>query len=300
MAQDQSRSNEFMSNKILRILKEAQEEKWAVGQFNVSTLVVLRGAVQAARNLKSPLIIGASEGESGFLGLRQTVALVNSFREETRLPIFLNLDHGKTFEYIKEAIEAGYDMVHFDGSSLPLQKNIEITQKIVELAQEKGVSVEGEVGFIPGSSQVLEKAPEIKESDLTDPADASKFVKEAKVDRLAINIGTFHGIESSGLNPHINLQRLREIKERVGDKVFLVLHGGSGTPEDDLRQAIKAGIVKININTELRVAFTETLKKILKQNPKETTPYKYFPPVLEAVQRVIENKMRLFGSINKI
>lgn len=289
-----------MPNKIVKILKEAQEEKWAVGQFNVSTLVVLRGAVQAARNLKSPLIIGTSEGESQFVGLRQAVALVSAFQEETRLPIFLNLDHGKTFEYIKEAIEAGYEMVHFDGSQLPLQKNIEITKKIVELARGKEVSVEGEVGLIPGVSQVLEKAPEFKESDLTDPEDALKFVKETKVDRLAINIGTFHGIESSGLNPHINLQRLKEIAEKIGDKVFLVLHGGSGTPEEDLRQAIKAGIVKININTELRVAFTEALKKSLKKNPKETTPYKYFPPVLEAVQRVVENKMRLFGSVNKI
>ncbi|MBI4101574.1 MAG: class II fructose-bisphosphate aldolase [Candidatus Nealsonbacteria bacterium] len=289
-----------MPNKILKILKEAQEEKWAVGQFNVSTLEALRGAVQAALNLKSPLIIGTSEGESNFIGLRQAVALVASFREETRLPIFLNLDHGKTFEYIKEAIEAGYEMVHFDGAQLPLEKNIEITKKIMDLAQEKGVSVEGEVGLIPGASRVLEKAPEIKESDLTDPKEAGIFVKETKVDRLAVNIGTFHGMESGGLNPRINLQRLREIKEEAGDKVFLVLHGGSGTPEEDLRQAIKTGIVKININTELRTAFTEALKKSLKQDPKETTPYKYLPPVLEAVQRVVENKMRLFGSVNKI
>ncbi|MDO8424876.1 MAG: class II fructose-bisphosphate aldolase [bacterium] len=289
-----------MPNKIFKILKEAQEERWAVGQFNISNLETLRGIVQAGQNLKSPLIIGTSEGESAFIGLRQVSILVESLREETRLPIFLNLDHGKTFEYIKEAIEAGYEMVHFDGSKLPLAKNIEITKRIVEFCQKKGVSVEGEVGFIPGASQVLESAPEIKEADLTNPDDALKFVRETKVDRLAINIGTFHGIESSGLNPPINLLRLKEIKEKVGDKAFLVLHGGSGTPEEDLKQAVKSGIVKININTDLRLAFTDALKKSLKQNPKESAPYKYLSQAVEAVQRVVENKIRLFGSVNKI
>lgn len=271
-----------------------------MGQFNVSNLETLRGAVQASQNLKSPLIIGTSEGESRFIGLRQISALIASFKEETRLPIFLNLDHGKTFEYIKEAIEADYEMVHFDGSQLPLAKNIEITKRVVELARQKGVSVEGEVGFISGASQILEKASEMKGFDLTNPDDALEFVKETKVDRLAINIGTFHGIEASGLNPHINLERLKEIKERVGDKAFLVLHGGSGTPEEDIRQAVKMGIVKININTELRLAFTEALKKSLKRNPKESTPYKYLSSTVEAVQKVVENKIRLFGSVNKI
>ena len=280
--------------------QKAQKEGWAIGQFNISNLETLRAIVQVAQKLKSPVIIGTSEGESKFLGLKQSVTLVQSFKNETGLPIFLNLDHGKSFEYIKEAVEAGYDSVHFDGSILSLEENIKTTKEIVDYAHKKGVLVEGEVGFIAGASELLERAPEIKEEDLTNPEDALRFIKETGVDSLAVNIGTFHGIEASGRNPHINLQRLREIKEKVGDRVFLVLHGGSGTPEEDIKEAIKLGIVKININTELRLAFTNTLKQVLAENPEGTTPYKYMPKVMEAVQKVVEDKIKLFGSDNKI
>lgn len=271
-----------MPSKILKILKEAQEEKWAVGQFNVSTLETLRGAVLAAQNLKSPLIIGASEGESRFLGLKQIVSLISVFKKETRLPIFLNLDHGKTFEYIKEAIEAGFDMVHFDGSDLPLPKNIEITKKVTEFARKRGVSVEGEVGVIGG--------------ELTLAKDAQIFVEQTKADGLAVNVGTFHG---QGLK-EINLPLLKEIKEKVKDKVFLVLHGGSGVSKKDFQEAIKIGIVKVNINTELRISFLKALKNYLKKNPKELKPYRYLFPAIEAVQKTVENKIRLLGSVNKI
>lgn len=289
-----------MPNKNLNnYLKRAQKEKWAMGQFNISNLETLRAIVWAAQGLNSPIIIGTSEGESKFIGLKQVVALVESFREETRLPVFLNLDHGKSFNYIKEAIRAGYDAVHFDGSRLSLKENIEITKTIVGLAHKKGILVEGEVGVIVGASEVLETSPEIKEEDLTNPKDALKFIKETKVDSLAVNIGTFHGIEASGRNPHINLQRLREIKEKIGEKSFLVLHGGSGTPKEDIKAAIKLGIVKININTELRLAFTDTLKKVLEETPKETTPYKYLPGAILAVQKVVEEKIKLFYSNNK-
>lgn len=289
-----------MPNKNLNnYLKRAQKEKWAIGQFNISNLEILRAIVRAAQGLNSPIIIGTSEGESKFIGLKQAVVLVESFREETRLPVFLNLDHGKSFDYIKEAIRAGYDAVHFDGSRLSLKENIEITKTIAELAHKKGILVEGEVGVIVGASEVLETSPEIKEEDLTNPKDALKFIKETKVDSLAVNIGTFHGIEASGRNPHINLQRLREIKEKIGEKSFLVLHGGSGTLREDIKAAIKLGIVKININTELRLAFTDTLKKVLEETPKETTPYKYLPGAILAVQRVVEEKIKLFSSNNK-
>lgn len=289
-----------MPNKNLTdYLKKAQKEEWAIGQFNVSNLEALRAIVQAAQGLNSPIIIGTSEGESKFIGLKQVVALVGSFREETRLPVFLNLDHGKSFDYIKEAIRAGYDAVHFDGSRLSLKENIEITKTIAKLAHKKGILVEGEVGVIVGASEVLETSPEIKEEDLTNPKDALKFIKETKVDSLAVNIGTFHGIEASGRNPHINLQRLREIKEKIGEKSFLVLHGGSGTPKEDIKAAIKLGIVKININTELRLAFTDTLKKVFQETPKETTPYKYLPGAILAVQKVVEEKIKLFGSRNR-
>ncbi len=278
---------------VKNYFKQAQKERWAIGQFNTSNLETLRAIVKAAQKLKSPVIVGTSEGESKFIGLKQAVALINAFREETGLPVFLNLDHGRSFEYIKEAISAGYDMVHFDGSDLPLRENIKITKKIVDICRKKNISVEGEIGIISGSSRLLSEAPKIGKEMLTNPGEALQFIKETGVDRLAMNIGSFHGIGKVG-RKNINLKRLKEIKERVGDKVFLVLHGGSGIPEKQIREAIKSGIVKININTELRLAFSGELRKVLAENPEETTPYKYFPEVIEAVEKIVEEKIKLF------
>lgn len=289
-----------MPNKIKICLERARKEGWALGHFNISNLETLRAIIQAAQKLKSPVAIGTSEGESKFLGLKQAAALVGSFKEETDVPLFLNLDHGKSFEYIKEAADAGYDAIHFDGSKLPLNENMEIAKKAVALARKRNILAEGEVGFIQGSSEIHEIAPEIKQEDLTDPEDALKFVKETRVDILAINIGTFHGVEASGTNPHINIQRLKEIKEKIGDRAFLVLHGGSGTPEEDIKEAIKSGINIVHVNTDLRVAYANALKESLKINPEETTPYKYMPDVIGAVQKVVEEKIKLFGSENKI
>ena len=291
-----------MPNKRVKykILKAAQREKWAVGQFNVSNLETLKGIFAAARKLKSPVIIGTSEGESKFLGLRETRALVSLLEEETGVPAILNLDHGKSLDYIKRAIQAGYDSVHFDGSKLPLSQNIALTVKVVKYAARFGVLVEGEVGFIKGNSKILKKIPKTRLEDLTDPIEARKFVDKTGVDSLAINIGTFHGIASSGRNPHINIARLREIKEVLKERVFLVLHGGSGTPKEDVKAAIKIGIVKININTELRKAFSGSLRKELKENIGETTPYKYLPAAIAAVQKAVEEKIKLFNSQNKI
>ena len=268
---------------LRKYLQIAQRQKWAIGQFNISTLEVLKAIVQAAVKLKSPVIVGTSEGESKFLGLRQAVALVRFFRQETGMPIFLNLDHGKTFQYIKKAISAGYDAVNFDGSGLPLQENIRETKKVVEYAKKFKVLVEGAVGVVGGA--------------LTNPEEALEFVKETKVDALALAVGSIHGIGSSGTDPFLKLKRLKEIKEKLGN-MPLVLHGGSGVQKKDIKAGIKLGIVKININTELRMAYTNTLKQALKK--KEIVPYKYMPKVIEAVQKVVEEKIKLFGSINKV
>lgn len=280
--------------------KKAQKEKWAIGQFNISNLEALRAIVKASQSLRSPVIIGTSEGESKFIGLREAVALVSSFRKEYGLPIFLNLDHGKDLDYIKEVIDLGYDAVHFDGSKLELEENIRITKKVAEYGRKKKIFIEGEVGFIKGTSEILKEIPEIRDEDLTSPEEALKFIKETKVDSLAVNVGTFHGMGVSGKDPKINLKRLKEIKDKLGEKVFLVLHGGSGTHEEDIKEAIELGIVKININTELRSAFTNALGKSMRENPEEIIPYKYLPEAIAAVQKAVEDKIRLFGSANKI
>lgn len=274
--------------------QKAQKEGWAIGQFNFSNLEILKGIIQAANEMRAPVILGTSERESKFFGLEEASAIINIYKKRIKLPLFLNLDHGKSLDYIKKAADAGYDAIHIDGSFLPLRENIELTKKAIQICRGKGIFVEGEVGCIKGVSQILNEAPEITEADLTLPDDALKFAEETGVDSLVVNIGTFHGIDASGKNPHINILRLKEIKEKLGDKVFLVLHGGSGTPEEDIIKAIKLGIVKININTDLRLAYSNALKKSLLEKPKETTPYKYMPEVIIAVQKVAEEKIKLF------
>ena len=279
--------------------KEARKGGWAIGQFNFSDLKVLEAIVLAAKKMRSPVILGTSEGESKSIGLKQAVSLVKAFREESGLPIFLNLDHGKSLEYIREAIDAGYDAVHFDGSSLPLDENIRIAKEVVLYGRKKKVFIEGEVGVIRGSSEIHKEKVAVAEEDLTDPAEALKFIRETKIDNLAVNIGLFHGIALSGKKPDINFQRLKEIKNKTEDRAGLVLHGGSGVPEEDVKRAIKLGIVKININTELRLAFTGALKEVLRDFPEENTSYKYMPRVVRAVQEVVESKIQLFGSKNR-
>jgi len=285
--------------KLRHYFKKAQKEKWALGQFNFSTLSQLKGILFAAKELNSPIILGTSEGEARFFGLEEIVNLVKFYQRKFKTPIFLNLDHGKDSNLIKKAIDLGYDAVHFDGSELPFKENIKITKKVVKYAKKYGILVEGEVGRISTeSSKVYQKKFKIKEADLTKPEDVKIFVKETNVDSLAVSIGTFHGVEITGINPKIQIERLKKIKNRA-ESAFLVLHGGSGTPGEDIKEAIKFGIVKVNINTELRLAFTNTLKGFFKKNPEEITPYKFLPSVILAVEKVVKEKIKLFRSYNK-
>jgi len=233
------------------------------------------------------------------LGKAQAVALVESYRKETKLPIFLNFDHGKSFGSMKEAIEAGYDAVHFDGSSYSFKENIVLTRKVVVLAKKNRISmVEGEFAEIPGQHSILhkEKAPSFSKDSFTDPKEAKEFAGKTGVDSLAILIGTVHGVYEK--NPRLNLKQLQEIKKRV--TCFMVLHGGSGTPKRDLLHAVKTGVVKVNISTELRAAFTNTLRETLKAKPEEVTPYKILPPSVQAVCKVAEYHIQFLGSVNKI
>ncbi len=279
-------------------LQKAYRQNWAVGQFNFSDFSQVKGIVSAAEHLRSPVILGTSEGESNFIGLEEAVAVRNVLRKKTGLPIFLNLDHGKSFEYLKKAIEAGYDMVHFDGSKLPLAENIKISRWVTQFARWRGVVVEGEVGrFATDTSKVYQGKFEIKEEDLTNPAEAKEYTKKTGVDILAVNVGTFHGVDSGLVSPNIKLDRLQEIKKNV--KTPLVLHGGSGTPEEDIKKAITLGIVKININTEVRIAFSNAVRRTLEEQPDEIVPYKFLPEAVEAVKKAVEEKITLFGSANK-
>lgn len=285
-----------MKRSLKDYLKKARKEKWALAQFNFSSAEQLQGIVRAAAKLRSPLLVGTSEGDAEFLGMHQAVALVAAWRKDTNIPIFLNFDHGKSLKSIQLAIEAGYDAVHIDASRLGLEENILLTKKAVALARNRGIGVvEGELGEIPGHSTVY-RSRAGKRSMFSDPKEVQRFAKETKVDNLAINIGSAHGIYKGG--ERLNLSLLQEIKKQV--QCFLVLHGGSGVNEKDVLQGIKLGIVKINISTDLRLAFSQKLREVLRQNPKEIAPYNIFPPVVEAVQKVVEKEIRFFGSANKI
>ena len=290
----------------IEIMEKAQINGYAIGQFNISTDEQITAAVEAAKKLHAPIIIGTSEGERDFIGVDQAVALVKTWREETlptgrqaELPIILNADHCKDFNSAKEVIDAGYDSVHFDGSKLPFKENIEITKRVVEYAKSVNPSivVEGELGYLPGGSDI-HKEVTINISDLTEPEEAEEFVKKTGVDALAVAVGNIHGMKAEGYDSHLYLNRLKEIRKIVPN-VFLVLHGGSGTPRDDLKKAIELGVVKININTEIRVAYRNALKQFLEANLDEVKPYKILSPAMEAVKSVVMDKIKLFGSENR-
>jgi fructose-bisphosphate aldolase, class II len=287
-----------MAQKTLAFyLEKAKKEGWALPQFNFSTPEQLKGMVEAAQQQHAPLLLGTSEGEAAFLGVSQAVALVESYKKETGLPVFLNFDHGKSIESVKKAIDAGYDAVHIDASGYVFEESIKVVKKVVQLARKKGVSVvEGEFQEVPGGHSVLHKAP-LNKGVMTDPAKAKEFVRKTGVNSVAVLVGSVHGIVQQG-NPGLDLERLQKIQKQV--QCFLVLHGGSGTPQRDLLQAVKLGVVKVNVNTELRIAFAKALHSSLLKNPEEIVPYKLLAGVVEETRRVTEQKMKFFGSSNKV
>ena len=285
--------------KTIEIFEKAQIHGYAIGQFNISTDEQIIAIVEAAKELNAPVIIGTSEGEREFIGIEQVVALVETWRKETGLPIILHADHCKTFESIKKVIDAGYDSVHFDGSKLPFDENVKITKRVIEYAKSvnPSIMVEGEIGYLPGSSDIHGEIT-IKPSDLTQPEEAKEFVQKTGVDSLAIAIGNIHGMKEGSDDSHLYLDRLEDIKRAVPG-TFLVLHGGSGTPRIDIEKAIKLGIVKININTEIRLAYKNALKGFLEEYLSEVKTYKILQPAMEAVKRVVTDKIILFGSRDK-
>jgi len=285
---------------IREYLKDTTITQWALGHFNFSENEALRAIIESAAGLKVPIFVGTSEGERKHLGIKEVVALVKAFREEFEIPIFLNADHHKSFETVKEAVDAGYDAILADFSALPFEENIKLTKQSVEYAKSKNLDiiVEGELGYVRGESKIQEVI-EIKQEDLTKPEEASQFVRETGIDMLAPAVGNIHGIVTKS-KESIDVSRISDIKKAVGENVFLVLHGGSGMSESDFKNAIDAGISMVHINTEIRVAFTEELRKTLREMPEETTPYKILAPSVEAMKKVIEEKLKIFGSVNKL
>lgn len=276
-------------------IQEARDKKIAIGHFNISNLEALWGIFLAAQKVNVPVIIGVSEGEEDFVGTEQAVALVKSLREKYQYPIFLNADHHYSFERVKKAIDAGFDSAIVDGAKLTFTENVVLAKKCVEYARGCGrdVVIEGELGYIGQSSKMLDGIPEgVSLENLTTAKEALEYVQETGVDALAPAVGNVHGMFKGGKDPRLNIDRIREIKEAVG--VPLVLHGGSGN-EDDFEMAIKAGISVVHINTEIRVAYRDALKKSLMDNPDEVAPYKILKPTIQAIEEIVMERLQLFS-----
>lgn len=279
-------------------LTQARDNQFALGHFNFCDSITMHGIVRACMNMRSPVFLGTSENEAAFLGYREAVALRDAVRASTAMPVFLNADHHKSMDTIQKAVDAGYDSVHIDGSALSLEENIALTRSVVEYAQNMNseISVEGEVGYLRGASQLMQEAVEVRPQDLTTPQDARVFVDKTGVDRLAIAIGNTHGIVLKG-EPPLNLARLQEINEAVAD-VHLTLHGGSSIPSEEIAGSLRLGITNIHVNTDIRLGFFQALWEHMQANPQETTPYKYLGAAAEAVREIVEEKLKIFGAEN--
>jgi fructose-bisphosphate aldolase, class II len=285
---------------LLEVLKHAQGEGTAAGHFNVADLVLLKAVFAAAREVDVPVLVGASEGERDFLGVRQIAVLVRSLREECDFPIFLNADHTHTLEKAIEAAKAGFDSIVFDVSAQPFEQNVRQTKEAVEALKSinPAILVEGEIGDIGTGSEIHESAPDLAKG-LTTPAQAKQFVDATRVDILAPAVGNMHGMLKSMVQgktrKHLDIARIAQIKSATG--ALLTLHGGSGTDDEDLEKAIAAGINIVHINTELRVAWRRGLEEGLAGKPDEVVPYKILPSAVESVKTVVRSRLQLFNRV---
>jgi fructose-bisphosphate aldolase class II len=287
-------------NTLRGVLEQAQKKNVAVGHFNVADLVLLKAVFSAARELSVPVLVGASEGERAFMGVRQIAALVRSLRDEFDYPVFLNADHTHTLAKAVEAAQAGFDSVVFDLSALPFEENVRQTKEAVKTLKSinPAIIVEGEIGQIGTGSEIHKEAPDVRKN-LTTPDEAKRFVESTGIDVLAPAVGNVHGMVESMVEgktkKHLDIERIAEIKKATG--TFLTLHGGSGTDDEDLRKAIAAGINIVHINTELRVAWRRGLEDALSRDKDEVVPYKILTEPLESVRTVVSSRLKLFNNL---
>jgi fructose-bisphosphate aldolase, class II len=279
---------------LFEYIIEAEERKSAVGHFNISNIEGFWAVVNAAKNLKLPVIIGVSEGERDFIGVKQAKALVDTVKAEG-MPVFLNADHTYSLDRIKEVVDAGYDSVIIDEAEKSNEENLQTTKEAVQYAKSANpnILVEAELGFIGKSSKMLDAVPDGVR--MTEVDEAFNFVNETHIDLFAPSVGNVHGIVKGGAEPSLDIERIKAIKEAV--KIPLVLHGASGNSEEDLRAAIQAGISIIHINTEIRLAYKKGLQRSLMDNPDEVAPYKLLKGPVQEMQAVIEKKLAIFNNL---
>lgn len=280
------------------MLNKAREGKYAVGQFNINNLEWTKAVLLTAQENNSPVILGVSEGAGKYMGGYKTiVGMVNGLIEGLNItvPVALHLDHG-SYEGALQVIEAGFSSVMFDGSHYSIEENIEKTKEIIAIAGAKGISVEAEVGSIGGEEDGVVGAGEV-----ADPAEC-KAIAELGVTMLAAGIGNIHGQYPANWTG-LNFEVLAEIEKAAGVTMPLVLHGGTGIPEDMIKKAISLGVAKINVNTECQLSFAEATRKYIEAGKdlegKGFDPRKLLAPGLEAIKATVKEKMELFGSINR-
>ena len=303
-----------MLTSLTPVLKKANKKRYAVGAFNINNLEILQGIMAAANALKSPVILSTSEGAIDYAGMEELAALAHLAAKRSKQPVVFHLDHGKNEKLVIKAIKSGlYTSVMYDGSTLPFKENIRRTKKIVRLAHARGISVEAELGAIAG----IEDFVSVQEQDahLTDPDQALEFVQKTGCDALAVAIGTSHGAYKFKGASKLDFKRLEQIKNLVN--IPLVLHGASGIPANIKRQctkygckidkargvsnahvkkAIALGINKVNIDSDLRLAFDAGVRKFLHHNPEVIDPRKILTPARDLITQVVTQKIKLFGS----
>jgi len=290
------------------MFQQAYSGGYAIGAFNVNNMEIVQGIVSAAEKEKSPIILQVSAGARRYAGQTYIVKLVEAALEESDLPVCLHLDHGQDFDICKQVIDAGFTSVMIDGSHHPFEENIRVTREVVDYAHERGVWVEAELGQLAG----IEDDVSAEKNVFTDPDEAAEFVERSGCDSLAVAIGTSHGAYKFKGEPNIDLDRLERISKTLPGYP-LVLHGASsvlpefvdmankyggeiegakGVPEETLLRAARSGVCKINIDTDIRLAVTATLRKELAENPTNFDPRKYLKPARESVEYVVQHKMR--------
>lgn len=283
---------------IKNLLKDANREKYALGAFNTQNLETTLAIMRAAETNRAPLVIQVSEATIDYAGLASIAEIVKTAAKNilSRAPVALHLDHGKKFQSIIDCIKAGFSSIMMDASHLPFRENIAATRRAAEYAHKHGVFAQGELGRLAGVEDVVRVAGH--EAFMTHPDEAAEFVRKTGIDTLAVSIGNVHGIVKmrEGV-PKLDLGRLKEIQKKI--KVPLVLHGASGIPEKEIRKAIGLGVRIINIDTELRMAFTDSLRATLGKDKNIFDPRKVLTPAILAVEKVVGEKVKEFGGARK-
>lgn len=277
-----------------KILSAANENCFAIPAFNTPTSMILRGLIEAGEEADAPMIIEIHPDELEFAGESFLKSVIEE-AHKTHIPVCIHMDHGSRKDQIVKAIRCGYTSVMIDASSRPFEENVSICREVCELAHAVGVSVEGELGTIGTTNQDIESTTST-EIRYTDPEAAKRFVEESGVDTLAVAIGTCHGIYPEGRQPKLELKRLREIKEKVG--IPLVLHGGSANRDEEIAEASRMGINKINISSDVKDAFYQKCREVL-QNPYLREPEDIYMPCIAQMKKVALHKFELLGTAGK-